>query len=120
MRHPEYTKPELLAERPNEVWSWDITKLKGPAKWTYYYLYVVLDIYSRRVVGLRWSTQLHHPAAVFRHFLRGWGGYPLLCPLFWQRSQAKEGGGQAAPVFRANGAASPSGSSQVGGMMDIR
>ena len=51
LRHPEYTKPELLAERPNEVWSWDITKLKGPAKWTYYYLYVVLDIYSRRVVG---------------------------------------------------------------------
>lgn len=46
-----YTKPELLATKPNEVWSWDITKLKGPAKWTYYYLYVILDILSRYVVG---------------------------------------------------------------------
>jgi len=46
-----YTKPELLATQPNEVWSWDITKLKGPVKWTYYYLYVILDIYSRYVVG---------------------------------------------------------------------
>jgi len=50
-RHPKYTKPELLATRPNEVWSWDITKLKGPAKWTYYDLYVILDIFSRYVVG---------------------------------------------------------------------
>jgi len=49
--HPVYTKPELLATRPNEVWSWDIIKLKGPAKWTYYYLYVILDIFSRYVVG---------------------------------------------------------------------
>ena len=49
--HVVYTKPELLATRPNEVWSWDITKLKGPAKWTYYYLYVILDIFSRYVVG---------------------------------------------------------------------
>jgi putative transposase len=46
-----YTKPELLATQSNEIWSWDITKLKGPAKWTYYYLYVILDIYSRYVVG---------------------------------------------------------------------
>jgi len=46
-----YAKPELLATRPNELWSWDITKLKGPAKWTYYYLYKVLDVYSRYVVG---------------------------------------------------------------------
>lgn len=49
--HPQYTKPELLATRPNQVWSWDITKLLGPAKWTYYYLYVLLDIFSRYVVG---------------------------------------------------------------------
>lgn len=49
--HPVYTKPELLAIRPNEVWSWDITKLKGPAKWTCFHLYVILDIYSRYVVG---------------------------------------------------------------------
>ena len=48
---PHYTKPELLAKAPNEVWSWDITKLKGPVKWTYYYLYVILDIFSRYVVG---------------------------------------------------------------------
>ena len=53
LRHPVYTKPELLAVRPNEVWSWDITKLKGPAKWTYFYLYVIIDIFSRRVVGWR-------------------------------------------------------------------
>lgn len=51
LRHPQYTKPELLATGPNQVWSWDITKLKGPAKWTYYYLYVILDIFSRYVVG---------------------------------------------------------------------
>jgi putative transposase len=49
--HPIYTKPELLAIRPNEVWSWDITKLKGPAKWTCFHLYVILDIFSRYVVG---------------------------------------------------------------------
>jgi len=49
--HPVYAKPELLATRPNEVWSWDITKLKGPAKWTCFHLYVILDIFSRYVVG---------------------------------------------------------------------
>ncbi len=46
-----YAKPELLATRPNELWSWDITRLKGPVKWTYYYLYKVLDVFSRYVVG---------------------------------------------------------------------
>lgn len=50
-RHPLYTKPELLAVAPNEVWSWDITKLKGPIKWSYFHLYVILDIFSRYVVG---------------------------------------------------------------------
>jgi putative transposase len=49
--HPAYTKPELLAIAPNQVWSWDITKLRGPAKWTYFHLYVILDIFSRYVVG---------------------------------------------------------------------
>ena len=49
--HPAYAKPELLATRPNELWSWDITKLLGPAKWTYFYLYVILDVFSRYVVG---------------------------------------------------------------------
>lgn len=51
VQRPNYTKPELLATAPNQVWSWDITKLKGPAKWTYYYLYVIIDIYSRYIVG---------------------------------------------------------------------
>lgn len=50
-RHPVYSKPELLAVAPNQVWSWDITKLKGPAKWTVFHLYVILDIFSRHVVG---------------------------------------------------------------------
>lgn len=59
--HPEYTKPELLATAPNQVWSWDITKLLGPAKWTYFYLYVVLDIFSRYVVG--WMVAERESAA---------------------------------------------------------
>ena len=50
-RHPVYEKPELVATAPNRVWSWDITKLKGPQAWTGYYLYVLLDIFSRYVVG---------------------------------------------------------------------
>jgi putative transposase len=49
--HPAYQKPELLATAPNQLWSWDITKLLGPAKWTYFYLYVILDVFSRYVVG---------------------------------------------------------------------
>jgi putative transposase len=51
LRHPNYTKPELLATRPNQLWSWDITKLLGPTKWTYYYLYNILDVFSRYSVG---------------------------------------------------------------------
>ena len=51
LRHPHYQTPELLASGPNQVWSWDITKLLGPTKWTYFYLYVILDIFSRYVVG---------------------------------------------------------------------
>ena len=51
LRHPAYHKPELLATGPNQVWSWDITKLRGPSKGVYYYLYVMIDIYSRYVVG---------------------------------------------------------------------
>lgn len=51
LRHPHYKKPELLATGPNQLWSWDITKLHGPAKWTYYYLYMILDVFSRFVVG---------------------------------------------------------------------
>lgn len=51
LRHPNYTKPELLATKPNQLWSWDITKLLGPTKWTYYYLYNILDVFSRYSVG---------------------------------------------------------------------
>src|SRR5207248_8261904 len=60
--HPPYHKPELLATAPNQVWSWDITKLLGPAKWTYYYLYVLLDIYSRYVTG--WMVAHREHAAL--------------------------------------------------------
>jgi putative transposase len=62
LRHPAYAKPELLATRPNQVWSWDITKLLGPAKWTYFYLYVILDIFSRYVVG--WTVATRESAAL--------------------------------------------------------
>ena len=62
-----YTKPELLATRPNEVWSWDITKLKGPAKWTYYYLYVILDIFSRYVVG--WMIALREASTLAKRLI---------------------------------------------------
>jgi putative transposase len=55
LTHPGYAKPELLAERPNELWSWDVSKLKGPAKWTWFYLYVILDVFSRYIVA--WTVQ---------------------------------------------------------------
>lgn len=57
LRHPEHPKPELLATAPNQVWSWDITKLKGPIKWTSFHLYVVLDLFSRYVVGWMVATK---------------------------------------------------------------
>ena len=63
LRHPIYKKPELLAQAPNEVWSWDITKLTGPAKWSYFYLYVIIDIFSRRVVG--WCVADRESATLF-------------------------------------------------------
>ena len=62
LRHPAYARPELLAERPNELWSWDISKLKGPAKWTCFYLYVILDVFSRYCVG--WTVQHRESASV--------------------------------------------------------
>ena len=65
--HPPYARPELLAERPNELWSWDITKLLGPAKWTYFYLYVILDIFSRYVVG--WTIQHRESAEVAKQLI---------------------------------------------------
>ena len=64
LTHPAYAKPELLAERPNELWSWDVSKLKGPAKWTYFYLYVILDVFSRYVVG--WTVQHRETAQLAR------------------------------------------------------
>lgn len=66
-RHPNYVKPELLATSPNEVWTWDITKLRGPAKWTYYYLYVILDIFSRCVVG--WMVAERESADLTRQLI---------------------------------------------------
>ena len=68
LRHPAYAAPELLAVRPNELWSWDITKLHGPAKWTYYYLYVILDVFSRYVVG--WMVALCESAALAQLLFR--------------------------------------------------
>ena len=62
LTHPVYARPELLATRPNELWSWDITKLLGVAKWTYYYLYVILDVFSRCVVG--WTLQYRESSHV--------------------------------------------------------
>jgi putative transposase len=62
VRHPHYAAPELLARRPNELWSWDITRLLGPTKWTYYYLYVLLDVFSRYVVG--WLLAQRESAAL--------------------------------------------------------
>lgn len=62
LRHPNYSKPELLATAPNQLWSWDITKLLGPTKWTYYYLYVILDVFSRYVVG--WMIAERESAAL--------------------------------------------------------
>ena len=59
-RHPVYTKPELVATGPNQVWSWDITKLKGPIQYRYYSLYVILDLFSRYVVG--WMVARHENA----------------------------------------------------------
>ncbi len=67
LRHPTYTKPELLATEPNQVWSWDITKLKGPIKWSCYHLYVILDIYSRYVVG--WMVAEAESAALAQRFI---------------------------------------------------
>lgn len=65
--HPHYQRPELLATAPNQLWSWDITKLKSVVKWTYFYLYVVLDIFSRYVVG--WMVASRESAQLARQLL---------------------------------------------------
>jgi putative transposase len=67
LRHPEYKKPELLATSPNQLWSWDVTKLMGPTKWTYFYLCVILDVFSRYVVG--WMVSHRESAALYKRLL---------------------------------------------------
>ena len=67
LRHPVYQKPELLATGPNQVWSWDITRLRGPVKWSYFYLYVVLDIFSRYIVG--WLIAPRESEELARHLI---------------------------------------------------
>ena len=65
--HPAYRKPELLATAPNQLWSWDITKLLGPVKWTYFYLYVILDVFSRYVAG--WMVAPRESAELAKKFI---------------------------------------------------
>ena len=67
LQHPVYSKPELLATAPNQLWSWDITKLHGPAKWTYFYLYVILDVFSRYVTG--WMVALRESAELAKRLI---------------------------------------------------
>jgi putative transposase len=67
LRHPTYQKPQLLATGPNQVWSWDITKLLGPVKWTYFYLYVILDVFSRYVTG--WMVAHREGAELAKQFI---------------------------------------------------
>lgn len=67
LQHPRAQAPELLATGPNQLWSWDITKLKGPAKWTYFYLYVILDVFSRYVVG--WMAAYRESATLAQRLI---------------------------------------------------
>jgi putative transposase len=67
LTHPPYKKPELLATAPKQLWSWDITKLLGPAKWTYFYLYVILDVFSRYVTG--WMVAMRESAELAKRLI---------------------------------------------------
>ena len=67
LTHPPYQKPDLLTTAPNQLWSWDITKLLGPAKWTYFYLYVILDLFSRYVTG--WMVTLRESAELAKRLI---------------------------------------------------
>jgi putative transposase len=67
LTHPPYQKPELMATAPNQLWSWDITKLLGPAKWTYFYLYVLLDVFSRYVTG--WMVAYRESAELAKRLI---------------------------------------------------
>jgi putative transposase len=77
-RHPQYAKPERLATGPNQLWSWDITKLKGPAKWTYFYRYVIIDVFSRYVVG--WMVATCASAALAKQFISATCAKQSICP----------------------------------------
>ena len=68
LTHPSYRKPELLATAPNQLWSWDITKLLGPAQWTYFYLYVILDVFSRYVTG--WMVAMRENAELAKRLIQ--------------------------------------------------
>jgi putative transposase len=68
LQHPRAAAPELLATGPNQLWSWDITKLKGPVKWTYFYLYVILDVFSRYVVG--WLAAYRESATLAQRLIQ--------------------------------------------------
>ena len=76
--HPTYQKPQLLATGPNQLWSWDITKLLGPAKWTYFYLYVILDVFSRYVVG--WMVADREGKELARRFIADTCGKQQIAP----------------------------------------
>jgi putative transposase len=67
LTHPPYQKPELMATAPNQLWSWDITKLLGPVKWTYFYLYVILDVFSRYVTG--WMVAYRESAELAKRLI---------------------------------------------------
>jgi putative transposase len=67
LTHPPYQKPELLATEANQLWSWDITKLRGPVKWTAYHLYVILDVFSRYVVG--WMIAYRESAVLAKRLI---------------------------------------------------
>ena len=96
--HPQYTKPELVATAPNQTWSWDITKLLGPTKWTYFYLYVVLDIFSRYAVG--WMVDPEGPSLIslaVAHFLLSGraSGHTVLSVLLEENHRQQVGAGPA-------------------------
>jgi putative transposase len=65
--HPPYQKPELMATAPNQLWNWDISKLLGPAKWTYFYLYVILAVFSRYVTG--WMVAYRESAELAKRLI---------------------------------------------------
>ncbi len=78
LTHPAYQKPELLATGPNQLWSWDITKLMGSAKWTYFYLYVIMDVFSRYIVG--WMVAPRETAVLAKRLIEDTCGKQEIAP----------------------------------------